>query len=331
VVSLNKTMQYVTAILTGVGKALPEKCLTNADLEKMVDTTDEWITQRVGIKERRIAADGEWASTLGLRAAKDALAMANLRADQIDLILVSTTTPDTIYPSVACLIQKDLGATRAAVLDVSAACTGFVYASGVAWSMIRSGLMKHGLVVSSEILSSTVDWSDRDTCLLFGDGAGAVVYSASDEEGRGILSMTLGGDGNHCDILKLPNSGCRVYPEYKGCYLQMHGNDVFKLAVRTMSECAIEVLTAAGLTADDVHLVIPHQANIRIIDAITARLKIPKEKMFVNIEKYGNTSSATIPIALCEAIEQGRLTRGDIVVFDAFGAGLTWGAMALKY
>jgi 3-oxoacyl-[acyl-carrier-protein] synthase-3 len=330
VADLNKTMQYVTAILTGVGKALPEKCLTNADLEKLVDTSDEWITKRVGIKERRIAAEGEWASTLGLRAAKDALAMANLPADQIDLILVSTTTPDTIYPSVACLIQKDLGATRAAVLDVSAACTGFVYASGVAWSMIRAGLMKHVLVVSSEILTSTVDWTDRDTCVLFGDGAGAVVYSASEEEGRGILSMTLGGDGNHCDLLKLPNSGCRAYPESKGKFLMMQGNDVFKLAVRTMSECAIEVLTAAGLTTDDVKLIIPHQANIRIIEAVTTRLKVPEDKVFVNIEKYGNTSSATIPIALCEAIEQGRLKKGDIVVFDAFGAGLTWGAMALK-
>jgi 3-oxoacyl-[acyl-carrier-protein] synthase-3 len=323
-------MQYVTAILTGVGKALPEKCLTNADLEKLVDTSDEWITKRVGIKERRIAAEGEWASTLGLRAAKDALSMANLPADQIDLILVSTTTPDTIYPSVACLIQRDLGATRAAVLDVSAACTGFVYASGVAWSMIRSGLMKHVLVVSSEILTSTVDWTDRDTCVLFGDGAGAVVYSASNEEGRGILSMTLGGDGNHFDLLKLPNSGCRAFPEYKGKFLMMQGNDVFKLAVRTMSECAIHVLDAAGLTTDDVKLIIPHQANIRIIEAVTTRLKVPEDKVFVNIEKYGNTSSATIPIALCEAIEQGRLTKGDIVVFDAFGAGLTWGAMALK-
>ena len=256
--------------------------------------------------------------------------MANLPADQIDLILVSTTTPDTIYPSVACLIQRDLGATRAAVLDVSAACTGFVYASGVAWSMIRSGLMKHVLVVSSEILTSTVDWTDRDTCVLFGDGAGAVVYSASNEEGRGILSMTLGGDGNHFDLLKLPNSGCRAFPEYKGKFLMMQGNDVFKLAVRTMSECAIHVLDAAGLTTDDVKLIIPHQANIRIIEAVTTRLKVPEDKVFVNIEKYGNTSSATIPIALCEAIEQGRLTKGDIVVFDAFGAGLTWGAMALK-
>ena len=196
--------------------------------------------------------------------------------------------------------------------------------------MIRAGLMKHVLVVSSEILTSTVDWTDRDTCVLFGDGAGAVVYSASEEEGRGILSMTLGGDGNHFDLLKLPNSGCRVFPEYKGKFLMMQGNDVFKLAVRTMSECAIHVLEAAGLTTDDVKLIIPHQANIRIIEAVTTRLKVPEDKVFVNIEKYGNTSSATIPIALCEAIEQGRLNKGDIVVFDAFGAGLTWGAMALK-
>jgi 3-oxoacyl-[acyl-carrier-protein] synthase-3 len=196
--------------------------------------------------------------------------------------------------------------------------------------MIRSGLMKHVLVVSSEILSSTVNWTDRDTCVLFGDGAGAVVYSSSTEEGRGILSMTLGGDGTECDILKLPNSGCRRFPEHQGSFIQMQGNDVFKLAVRTMSECATEVLTSAGLTTEDVSLIIPHQANIRIIEAIATRLKLPSEKVFVNIEKYGNTSSATIPIALCEAFEQGRLKKGDVVVFDAFGAGLTWGAMVLK-
>ena len=327
---LDKTMQQFTAILTGVGKALPQKVLTNADLEKMVETSDEWITKRVGIKERRIAAEGEWASTLGTQAAKEALAMAGLTPDQIDFILVSTTTPDTVYPSVACLIQKDLGATRAAVLDISAACTGFIYASGIAWSMIRSGLMKNVLVVSSEILSSTVNWTDRDTCVLFGDGAGAVVYSASTEEGRGILSMTLGGDGTECDILKLPNSGCRPYPECQGRFIHMQGNDVFKLAVRTMSECASEVLSAAGLTTEDVTLLIPHQANIRIIEAIATRMKLPPEKVFVNIEKYGNTSSATIPIALSEALEQGRLKKGDVVVFDAFGAGLTWGALVLK-
>jgi 3-oxoacyl-[acyl-carrier-protein] synthase-3 len=323
-------MQYVTAIISGVGKALPEKCLTNADLEKMVETSDEWITKRVGIKERRIAAEGEWASTLGLRAAKDALSMSGLAPDQIDLILVSTTTPDTVYPSVASIIQKDLGASHAGVLDVSAACTGFVYASGIAWSMIRSGLMKHVLVISSEILSSTVDWTDRDTCVLFGDGAGAVIYSASSEEGRGILSMTLGGDGHHGDILKLPNSGCRVYPEYPGRFVRMQGNDVFKLAVRTMSECAIKVLDTAGLTTEEIALMIPHQANIRIIEAIATRLKLGADKVFVNIEKYGNTSSATIPIALCEALEQGRIKRGDVVLFDAFGAGLTWGAMVVK-
>lgn len=319
------------AVITGVGKALPERRLTNADLEKMVDTTDEWITKRVGIKERRIAAEGEWASSLGIRAAKDALAMSGLAPEQIDLIVVSTTTPDTLYPSVACLIQKELGAVGAGVMDISAACTGFVYASGIAWSMIRAGLMKHVLVVSTEILSSTVDWSDRDTCVLFGDGAGAVVFSASEGGSAGVLSMKLSGDGTYSDILKLPNSGCRPYPEYAGRFIKMQGNDVFKLAVRNMADCALDVLQSAGLTVDDVALFIPHQANTRIIEAITVRLKVPEEKVFVNIEKYGNTSSATIPIGLCEAVEQGRIKSGDVVVIDAFGAGLTWGAMAIRW
>jgi 3-oxoacyl-[acyl-carrier-protein] synthase-3 len=324
-------MQNVAAVITGVGKALPERRLTNADLEKMVDTSDEWIMKRVGIKERRIAADDEWASHLAARAAKDALAMSGIPAGQIDLIIVSTTTPDTVYPSVACLVQKEIGALNAGAMDVAAACTGFIYAMGNAWALIKAGLMKNVLVIASEIVTSSVDWTDRDTCVLFGDGAGAVVLSASEGDTAGILSMKLHADGTYSDFLKLPNSGCRVFPEYAGRFVQMQGNDVFKHAVRDMADCASSVVADAGLTMEDVALFIPHQANIRIIDAIATRLKMPAEKVFVNIERYGNTSSATIPIALCEAVEQGRLKPGDILVIDAFGAGLTWGAMAIRW
>jgi len=324
-------MQNFAAVITGVGKALPEKRLTNADLEKMVDTSDEWIMKRVGIKERRIVADDEWTSHLAARAARDALAMSGLAADQIDLIIVSTTTPDTVYPSVACLVQKEIGALRAGAVDIAAACTGFVYAMGSAWAMIKAGLMKNVLVVAAEVVTSSLDWTDRDTCVLFGDGAGAVVLSASEDDTAGILSMSLQADGTYSDFLKLPNSGCRVFPEYAGRFVKMQGNDVFKHAVRDMVDCASDVIAAAGLTIDDIALFIPHQANIRIIDAIATRLKMPPEKVFVNIQHYGNTSSATIPIALCEAVEQGRINPGDVFVIDAFGAGLTWGAMAIRW
>ena len=326
------TMQTLTARISGVGKALPEKRLTNADLEKMVDTSDEWITKRVGIKERRIAAEGEYTSLLGTRAAADALKMSGVPADQIDLIIVATSTPDTVYPSTACLIQKEIGATKAGVVDISAACTGFIYGASLAWGMIRSGLMKHVLVVAAEINTSVVNWKDRDTCILFGDGAGAAVFSAHDASlQEGVLSAKLGGDGAFASLLCLPNSGSRPFPEAAGRFIVMQGNETFKQAVRNMAECGVAVLEEAGLTAADVSLLIPHQANIRIIDAVASRLGIPPEKVFVNIEKYGNTSAATIPIALCEALEQGRLKKGDVLVVDAFGAGLTWGAMAFRW
>jgi 3-oxoacyl-[acyl-carrier-protein] synthase-3 len=324
--------QTLTARISGVGKALPEKRLTNADLEKMVDTSDEWITKRVGIKERRIAAEGEYTSTFGARAAADALAMAGVPADQVDFIIVGTSTPDTVYPSTACHIQQALGASNAAVLDISAACTGFIYGAGLAWGMIRAGLMKHVLVIASEVNTSVVNWRDRDTCILFGDGAGAALFSAHDAaDGAGVLAMKLGGDGAYASLLTMANSGCRPFPEVPGRFIQMQGNEVFKQAVRNMADCANDVLGQAGLTAADVALLIPHQANIRIIDAVSKRLGIPDERVFVNIGTYGNTSAATIPIALCEALEQGRLKPGDVLVVDAFGAGLTWGALALRW
>ena len=321
----------LTARITGVGKALPEKRLTNTDLSKMVDTSDEWITKRVGIRERRIAAPGEYTSHLAIRAAADALKMSGLTADQIDLILVGTSTPDMIYPSVACLVQKELGAVHAGVLDISAACSGFVYGASLAWGMISAGLMKNVLVIGAEVNSAILNWKDRDTCILFGDGAGAAVFSAHSSDTDGVLAIELGGDGNYTDLLHLPNSGCRAFPDEPGRYIKMQGNEVFKQAVRNMAECALCVLARAGLTSQDVSLLIAHQANIRIIDAVAKRLELPKEKAFVNIADYGNTSAATIPIALCEALEQGRINKGDVIVIDAFGAGLTWGAMALRW
>jgi 3-oxoacyl-[acyl-carrier-protein] synthase-3 len=235
------------------------------------------------------------------------------------------------YPSVSCLVQKALGASNAGVLDVSAACTGFIYASSIAWSMIKSGLMRHVLVIGAEVNSSVVDWEDRNTCILFGDGAGAAVFSAHESETEGVLSMKLGGDGSFDELIYLPNSGCRPFPEKPDRHIVMHGNETFKQAVRNMSDCAISVLESAGLTAGDVSLLIPHQANIRIINAVSKRLGLPDEKVFVNIADYGNTSAATIPIALCEAVEQNRLKRGDVLVVDAFGAGLTFGAMAIRW
>ena len=324
-------METLTARISGVGMALPEKRLTNADLEKMVDTNDAWITKRVGIKERRIAAPDEWTSLFAIRAARDALKMSGVKAEEIDFILVATSTPDTVYPSVACLVQKEIWAVNAGVLDISAACTGFIYGASLAWGMIKSGLMKNVLVIASEVNTSVLNWKDRDTCILFGDGAGAAVFSAHRSDTEGVLSMKLGGSGEFAQLLVLPNSGCRPYPEVPGRYLTMQGNEVFKQAVRNMNECALSVLEQAHLKSQDVSLLIAHQANIRIIDAVAKRLELPPEKVFINIEKYGNTSAATIPIALCEALEQGRVKKGDVLVFDAFGAGLTWGAMALRW
>lgn len=321
----------MTARIVGVGKALPEKRLTNADLERMVDTSDEWILQRVGIRERRIAAPGEYTSSLAAKAAAEALKRSGLKPEELDMIVVGTSTPDMLYPSVACLVQKELGALKAAALDVSAACTGFIYGSTMAWGMIRSGLMRNVMVIGAEVNTAVVNWKDRDTCVLFGDGAGAAVYSAHEADGSGVLSSCLGADGRFDDLLYLVNSGCRDFPEYDGKQIIMQGNEVFKQAVRNMYDCAIEVLKRADLTPEDVDMLIPHQANTRIIGAVSKRLGLSENRVFVNIADYGNTSAATIPIALCEAVEQGRLKAGDLLVIDAFGAGLTFGAMAIRW
>jgi 3-oxoacyl-[acyl-carrier-protein] synthase-3 len=323
-----------SAVITGLGKAVPEKVLTNADLEKMVETTDEWITQRVGIKERRIAGEGETSASLGVKAAKDALAMAGKAPEEIDYILVTTSTPDFTYPSTACLIQKELGCVNAAALDVSAACSGFVYAVGLAWPMIAAGTVKNVLVISTEVNSRIVDWADRNTCVLFGDGAGAALFEASDDLARGVLGVHLGGDGRYADLLRVRNSGtvaCEVPEGAPEVSVEMKGNEVFKLAVKGMADASNVVLEKAGLTQSDIDLLIPHQANTRIIDAVGKRLEIEESKVFVNIQDYGNTTSATIPIAMTEAYEQGRIKSGTVIDLVAFGGGLTWGSALIRW
>lgn len=325
----------IRARITGTGSAVPDKVLTNLDLEKMVDTSDEWITTRTGIKERRIAGPDEFTSTLATRAAEKALEMAGIGADQLDLIIVGTVTPDFPFPSTACLVQDQLKASKAAAFDVAAACSGFIYGLSIAEKFIRTGAVRKALVIGAETLSRIVDWTDRNTCLLFGDGSGAAVLEAVDGD-EGILSTHIHSDGSYWELLYQPGCGsrnpCRQATLDEGrIYLTMQGNEVFKLAVRAMEESAHEALAANGLTTDQIDIFIPHQANRRIIDAIGKRLGLGEDKVFVNLERYGNTSAASIPIALDEANRTGRLNRGDLVLFDAFGGGLTWGSALLRW
>ena len=321
--------------ITGTGSALPEKVLTNFDLEKMVDTTDEWIVARTGIRERRIAVEGEYTSTFASAAALRALEMAGVAASEIDLIIVGTLSPDFPFPSTACIVQKDIGATNATCFDLSAACSGFIYALATAEKFIVSGSVKKALVIGAEVLSRIVDWTDRNTCLLFGDGAGAVVLEAVEGE-NGILSSHMHSDGNYWDILYQKGCGSRNPATQQNLddrlvYLTMHGNEVFKYAVRAMAEVALEALAANGLTSEDISLFIPHQANQRIVDSVGKRLSLSSDQVFVNLDRYGNTSAASIPIALDEAMRGGRVKEGDIVLLDAFGGGLTWGASLLRW
>ncbi|MDO9068449.1 MAG: beta-ketoacyl-ACP synthase III, partial [Deltaproteobacteria bacterium] len=319
----------------GTGSALPSKILTNADLELMVDTSDEWITSRTGIKERRIAVAGEYTSTFALEAARRALLMAGISAEELDLIIIGTVTPDFPFPSTACIIQNELGALNAVAFDVSAACSGFIYGLSIADSFIRSGKIKKALVIGAEVLSRVVDWNDRNTCILFGDGAGAAVIEAS-EELNGILSTHIFSNGSCWNLLYQPGSGSRnpatdrtIDP--KLLFISMEGNEVFKHAVRAMEEAAAAALQANNIVASDLSLFIPHQANIRIVNATTKRLGLPAEKVFINLHNYGNTSSASIPIALDEANRQGRLNRGDLILLDAFGGGFTYGSALLRW
>ncbi len=320
--------------IIGVGEYLPKKILTNADLEKMVDTSDEWITTRTGIKERRIASSHEAASDLAINAAKEALKDARLKPQGLDLIIIATITPDMQFPSTACLVQANLGAKNAVCFDISAACAGFVYAIIVAQQFIARGTYKNALVVGTEVLSSITDWEDRSTCVLFGDGAGAAVLS--EVKSGGILSTYFGSDGSMANLLMMPAAGSRNPATHKTIdkrlhYIKMEGNEIFKSAVKIMVDTAQIVLKQAGLKCSDVDLVIPHQANVRIIMAMAKRLGLPSDRVFLNIEKYGNMSSASIATALCEAVKVGRIKKGDIISLDAFGAGLVWGACLIKW
>jgi 3-oxoacyl-[acyl-carrier-protein] synthase-3 len=320
--------------IIGVGEYLPKRILTNADLEKMVDTSDEWITTRTGIKERRLAADNEATSDLALNAAKEALSNAKLSPEDLDLIIVATITPDMSFPSVASIVQNALSAKKAAAFDVSAACAGFVYALSMAQQFIACGTYKNALVIGAEKLSSVTDWKDRNTCVLLGDGAGACVLG--EVKDGGIVATYLGCDGSNLSLLNLPAGGSRMPASHETVdqrlhYLKMNGNELFKIAVRTMTEAALTVLEKAGLKFSDIDLIIPHQANSRIIMAVAKRLGLTEDKIFLNIEKYGNMSSASTVTALVEAVKEGKIKKGDVVLLDAFGAGLVWGAAVIKW
>jgi len=320
--------------IIGVGQYLPKKILTNADLEKMVDTSDEWITTRTGIKERHIADKTEATSDLSIKAAKEALKDAGLKPQDIDLIIVATITPDMQFPSTACFVQEGIGAKNAACFDISAACAGFVYALTTAQQFIARGSYKNALVIGAETLSSITDWTDRNTCVLFGDGAGAVIMS--EVKSGGVISSYLGSNGSYTELLKMPAGGSRYPASQKTLdsrmhYLKMNGNELFKIAVRTMTEAAKTVIEKAGLKPSDIDLVIPHQANARIIMAMAKRLEFAEKNIFLNIEKCGNMSSASTAVALCQAAQAGRIEKGDLVLLDAFGAGLVWGACIIKW
>lgn len=323
-----------SAKIIGIGKYLPKRILTNRDLEKMVDTSDEWITARTGIKERRVADKDEATSDLGLKAALDALKDAKIKAQDIDLIITATITPDTQFPSTSSIIQSRLGAKKAACFDISAACSGFVYSLITAQQFIESGAFKNVLVIGAEKLSMVIDWTDRNTCVLFGDGAGAAVVSGCKKPG--ILSTYMGGDGSLGNLLMVPAGGSRLPASHETIdkklhYLKMQGNEIFKLAVKAMTDAAKKALLKAKLNINDIDCLITHQANARIILATGKRLGISRDKIFMNINKYGNTSSASIAIALCEAVRSERIKKGDIILLDAFGAGLAWGACVIKW
>lgn len=321
-----------SAKIVGLGKYLPSKRLTNSDLEKMVDTSDEWIKSRTGISERRIAK-GQPCSELAWRASKEALKNAGLKASDLDLIIVASITPDSFFPSTACRLQDLLKAKKAAAFDISAACSGFVYGLTCAWQFIAGGLYKNVLVVGSEVLSSFTDWQDRSTCVLFGDGAGACVLTQTNKES--FLSSHLGADGSRAHLLQLPAGGSRKPASHQTVEAKLHcikmkGNELFRVAVRVMVEAAEVAIEKAGLTLADMDILIPHQANKRIIDAVARSLKI-KDKVYTNVDRYGNMSSASCAVALCEAYQEDYLKKGDIVVLDTFGGGLVWASCAIKW
>ena len=323
------------AHICGWGTAVPENILTNAELSKMVDTTDEWIINRTGIKQRYIANDKETTASLGVKAAKSALDTANISPNDLDLIIVATSTPEHNFPSTASLIQDKLGASKAGAFDMGAACTGFVYALTVASQIIQSGSMNTVLIIGSETLSKIVNWEDRSTCVLFGDGAGAFVLQGSKVPG-GILTSVLRSDGSGGDLLKVPAGGSAM----PACYdslrdnlhtITMNGREVFRFATRVMADACREVVSEAGLTMDDIDFIVPHQANVRIIEAAARNLDLPLDMFIMNMDKYGNTSAASIPLALCEAVSDNRIKPYNNLIFVAFGGGLTWGATLVTW
>ncbi len=317
--------------IIGTGSYLPEKVLTNQDLEKMVDTTDAWIQERTGIKKRHIAEEGQTTCDLAEQAARNAIEASGKSVEDIDLIVVATTTPDKIFPSVACLLQQRLGIHGCAAFDVQAVCTGFVYALGVADNFVRAGSAKCALVIGAETISRIIDWTDRNTCVLFGDGAGAVVIEASEEPG--ILSTHLHADGQYEDLLHVPG-GVSLNPEILSdgeAYMHMRGNEVFKMAVKTLGKIVDETLEANNMEKSDVDWLIPHQANIRIINATAKKLKMSMDHVVVTVHEHGNTSAASVPLALDAAVREGKIKRGETLLMEAFGGGFTWGSVLVKY
>ena len=324
-------MKY--AKITGTGSAVPDAVLSNSDLEKMVETSDEWITTRTGIRERRIADDGTASSDIAHEAAQKALEAADVGPGELDAVVVGTVTPDFLFPSTACVVQSLLGAKNACAFDLMAGCAGFLYTLHIAQGMIKSGGAEKILVIGAETLSKIVDFKDRSTCILFGDGAGAVVLEGSDEPG--ILSSLVSSDGDCWDLLYVPAGGSRRpvdrdVLETGDQYIKMKGNDVFRVAVKSMESATVDAVEKAGLRPDDIDLFVPHQANHRIVEAVRKRLDFPEEKVFLNLDRYGNTSAASVPLALDEAVRSGRVSRGDTVLFAAFGAGFAWGASVVR-
>ena len=322
-------MKY--ARITGTGGFLPEKVLSNHDLEEMVDTSDEWIVDRTGIRKRHIAADDETTCDLAEQAARRAMSAAGKEAHDIDLVIVATTTPDQVFPSTACLLQQRLGIHGCAAFDVQAVCTGFVYALGIADKFVRTGSARCALIVGAETLSRIVDWTDRDTCVLFGDGAGAVIVEASSEPG--IISSHLHADGKYGSLLQVPagvSSGLAQLAD-TGAFIEMRGNEVFKMAVTTLGRIVDETLDHNGMNKSDIDWLIPHQANIRIIKATARKLRMPMDHVVVTVDEHGNTSAASVPLALDEAVRSGRIKRGETLLMEAFGGGFTWGSVLLKY
>lgn len=332
---MSKLQNEYNSMITGLGFSVPERVLTNADLEKIIDTTDEWIRTRTGMVERHIADDSTATSDLSTEAAKKAMADAGIEAEDIDVIIVGTITPDAPFPATACYIQRKLGATNAAAFDISAACSGFLYGLTMADTLIAGGVYKNILVIGAETLSKVTDWKDRSTCVLFGDGAGAAVVQPSDGT-RGIIKTFIKSDGRLTDLLIMPGGGSRHPATHETVdqrlhYIKMEGPDVFKAAVKAMGDAAINTLKAAGVKSEQLALLVSHQANVRIIQATAKRIKLPLEKVFINVDKYGNTSAASIPIALTEARDQGRLKSGDYCLLVSFGGGFTMGAVLFKF